>query len=208
MSSGYLTLALPKGRIQDLTLELLSKRGFPVTFGPRKLVAVNDDAGLKVILVKNSDLPTYVSHGIAGTGICGDDVLAESDSQLYSLSTLPYGETKMCVACKPSEPSVEEAANQRGRVDVATKFPAYTRRVFHDRGIPLELIKLNGSVELAPLLGLASYIVDLVESGNTLKANNLVIREELGPIRVRFVANPAYFKIHHQQVTGLADKLQ
>ncbi len=208
MKNDYLTLALPKGRIQDQTLELLSKRGIPVTFGKRSLVAHNDTARIKVILVKNSDLPTYVLHGIAGTGICGDDVLSENGSHLYRLSTLPFGETKMCIASKPSEPSIDDAAAQHGRVSIATKFPSYTRSVFHARGIPLELIKLNGSVELAPILGLAPYIVDLVETGNTLRANNLVVREEIESIRVRFVANPAYFKIHHKRARELADKLQ
>jgi ATP phosphoribosyltransferase len=158
---------------------------------------LGDEKGmLRIFIVKNSDLPVYVSHGIAGLGICGSDVVYESGGVFFELCEFPFGSTRMCLAAR--EDYRLEAALEH--LKVATKFPVFTRNFFNTRGIPVELIKLNGSVELAPVLGLAPYIVDLVETGSTLKANGLKIIEELENIKVKLIANPAYYKVHYKKV--------
>ena len=160
-SRGYretpLTIAIPKGRLQKRTEELLRSRGYHISFEDRKLVAEDSEGRIRVMLVKNSDLPTYVHHGIAGLGVCGTDVIYESGHRFFTLMEMPFGSTKMCLA---------------GRADLDPDSD-----YFQGRGIPCEIIRLNGSVELAPVLGLTPYIVDLVETGSTLVANNLKWRE-------------------------------
>ncbi|MFO8065048.1 MAG: ATP phosphoribosyltransferase [Spirochaetota bacterium] len=191
-----LTLALPKGRLLEQTQEHLSQRGIRFTVEKRKLVAYDEDHKLKIILVKNSDLPVYVNHGIAGLGICGADVLYESGQSFFKLHEFDFGSTTMCLATRKDH----VAQKVPGHMTVATKFTRYARDYFHRRGIPVEVIKLNGSVELAPVLGLAPYIVDLVETGSTLKANDLVVTQELERIGVFLIANPAYYKFHYRRV--------
>ena len=195
-----ITVALPKGRLFDRSRELFTERGITIDFDKRKLVA-RDQAGiLECFLVKNSDLPTYVKHGIAGIGVCGGDVLYESGSRFVNLGTLPFGSTRMCLAAQRG------FAGSADRVmKVATKFTRFTKDYFHKRGIPIQIIKLNGSVELAPILGLAPYIVDLVETGTTLEANDLEVLEELETVRVHLIANPAYYKLHYERINTLAD---
>ena len=210
-----LTLALPKGRLQEQMLTLLEQSGIGISFDERKLTAVDEEGRVSAFLVKNSDLPTYVNHGIAGLGVCGDDVLLESKARLLRLKKLPFGATHMCLAGLPETDGRRPETRGRtrgteersGRMEVATKFPNFTRSYFHSRGIPVEMIKLNGSVELAPLLGLAPYIVDLVETGTTLKANGLVVFEELRLIEVYLVANPAYYKIHFRRIHEFTESL-
>jgi ATP phosphoribosyltransferase len=195
-----LTLALPKGRLQDQMLALLEGAGIDLSFSNRKLHARDDNDRISAFLVRNSDLPTYVSHGIAGLGVCGEDVLIETDAKLLRLQKLPFGSTNMCLAGLPETRSLDEAIAQGGHLDIATKFPKFTQAYFHSQNVPVEMVKLNGSVELAPLLGLAPYIVDLVETGSTLRANGLVVFTELRRIEVYLVANPAYYKIHFRRV--------
>jgi ATP phosphoribosyltransferase len=191
-----LTLALPKGRLFDRVLEHLEARGLKVRPQNRELVVTDAKGTLKIFLVKNSDLPVYVSHGIAGLGVCGSDVLYEAGSVFFELLEFPFGGTKMCLAAREDQARDTTIT----RLKVATKFPVFTRNFFHLRGIPVEIIKLHGSVELAPVLGLAPYIVDLVETGSTLKANKLRIVEELEDIKVKLIANPAYYKVHYKAV--------
>ncbi len=191
-----LTLALPKGRLFDEVGEYFAARGIEFRFEKRKLVAHDTQGFLKIFLVKNSDLPTYVGHGIAGLGISGEDVLYESDFPFFRLHYFDFGATTMCLAGR-KDYTPEEI--ERG-LKIATKFPRFARDFFHSRGIPVELVKLNGSVELAPLLGLCPYIVDLVETGNTLRANNLEVFEELKRIGVYLIANPSYYKLHYRGI--------
>lgn len=199
-----MSIALPKGRLQELSSELLSKAGLHAEFQDRRLTAEDSEGRIRLLLVKNSDLPTYVHHGIAGLGICGGDVVEESGYRFVTLMELPFGGTKMCLAGKPGTYPPD-----RGKpFMVATKFTRFTNRFFHSRGIPIHIIKLNGSVELAPVLGLAPYIVDLVETGNTLKANGLIVFEELEEISVRLIANPAYYKIHYREIDILVENLR
>jgi ATP phosphoribosyltransferase len=204
MSDAPLTLALPKGRLLEQTQEYFAARGIHFDVESRKLVAYDREGMLKIILVKNSDLPVYVNHGIAGLGICGADVIYESGHSFFKLHELDYGATTMCLATRRDYDPQED----RGHMTVATKFTRYARDYFHRRGIPVEVIRLNGSVELAPVLGLAPYIVDLVETGSTLKANDLVVRKELERISVHLIANPAYYKFHYRRVNDFLKRLQ
>jgi ATP phosphoribosyltransferase len=199
-----LTLALPKGRLFTQVLEYLSSRGLSLPSPDRELVVADNKGMLKVFIVKNSDLPVYVTHGIAGLGICGSDVLYESGSVFFELFEFPFGATRMCLAALAGHR--HEADVQR--LKVATKFPVFTRNFFNRRGIPVEIIKLNGSVELAPVLGLAPCIVDLVETGSTLKANGLKVVENLENITVKLIANPAYYKVHYRKVDDFVNFLK
>ncbi|MDR3201297.1 MAG: ATP phosphoribosyltransferase [Spirochaetales bacterium] len=194
--STPLTLALPKGRLFEQVLEHLAARGLSVSPPERELVVTDTKGMLRIFIVKNSDLPVYVSHGIAGLGICGSDVLYESGGVFFELLEFAFGSTRMCLAAR--EDHEHDAAMRR--LEVATKFPVFTRDFFNRRGIPVEIIKLHGSVELAPVLGLAPYIVDLVETGSTLKANGLKVVEELENIKVKLIANSAYYKVHYKEV--------
>ena len=199
-----LTLAIPKGRLQDRTEELLRSRGYSIRFEDRRLVAEDPSGLLRVMLVKNSDLPTYVHHGIAGLGVCGTDVIYESGYRFFTLMDLPFGETKMCLAGRAGD----EPGSFTGRLRVASKFTRFARDYFQERGIPCEIIRLDGSVELAPVLGLAPYIVDLVETGSTLKANDLAVLEELAQVKVVLLANPAFYKFHYKAIDALVDTLR
>jgi ATP phosphoribosyltransferase len=199
-----LSLALPKGRLFERTLEHFAERGLRVPPAGRELIAADERGMLRIFIVKNSDLPVYVSHGIAGLGICGSDVLYEAGGVFFDLLEFSFGATRMCLAAR--EDHEHDAAPRR--LKVATKFPVFTRDFFNSRGIPVEIIKLHGSVELAPVLGLAPYIVDLVETGSTLKANGLKIVEELENTKVKLIANPAYYKVHYKKVNDFVSFLR
>lgn len=198
-----LTFALPKGRLEEQVQEYFAKAGIAFGFEKRKLVARDKDEQLEFFLVKNADLPTYVHHGIAGLGVCGEDVLYEAGLPLNRLMELPFGGTRMCLA-GPKGARID--LSEKG-LKVATKFTRFTSDYFHRQNVPVEMVKLNGSVELAPVLGLTPYIVDLVETGSTLKANNLEVLQELTPIKVYLVANPAYYKYHYREIQRLLDTL-
>ncbi len=209
MSKKQLTLALPKGRLTDPVQDLLAQAGIAITFEDRKLVANAEDShseiDIRALLVKNADLPVYVHHAIAGLGVCGEDVIYESGYDLVKLFCLPVGASRMCLA------GFQQAAHTQlegADLSIATKFPRFTRGHFHRRGIPVEIIKLSGSVELAPVLGLCPFIVDIVETGKTLKAHDLVVLEELTEISVHLVANPAYYKLHYREIDRLVQRLE
>ena len=203
-SSEPLSLALPKGRLMEDVSKFFEKKGLNFSFDNRKLVSYDKSGSLKIFLVKNSDLPTYVNHGIAGLGICGSDVLYESGYKFFNLMTFDFGGTAMCIAGEKGH----KRTNDERKLSIATKFTKFTSDYFHKQGIPVEIIKLNGSVELAPVLGLTPYIVDLVETGNTLKANNLEVLEKLEDIKVHLVANPAYYKLHYKSIKKIVSILK
>lgn len=208
MSANLISIAIPKGRLQEKTEALFGASQMPFAFNSRELTAESTEAGIRAILVKNSDLVTYISHGIAGIGVGGDDLLRESDARFFKLLSLPFGSTKMCLAARAEGSTKGQFQHDGGHITVATKFTAFTRDHFHGRGIPVQIIKLNGSVELAPLLGLAPYIVDLVETGDTLRENNLEVLEELATIRVHLIANRAYYKIHYRAINRMVENLK
>ncbi|MFW5848972.1 MAG: ATP phosphoribosyltransferase [Spirochaetota bacterium] len=202
--SEPLTLALPKGRLQEQSEAYLAERGFRIAFEKRKLVATDESGTIRIMLVKNSDLPTYVHHGIAGLGVVGTDVVYESGFSFFTLMEMPFGSTRMCLAARDDF----DPATVSGRLRVASKFTRFARDYFQRNGIAAEVIRLGGSVELAPVLGLAPYIVDLVETGNTLRAHNLSVVEELAQIKVALIANPAYYKFHYRTVDSFVDTLR
>ena len=200
-----ISIALPKGRIFDAIQKHFADAGYNISFDNRRLRVQDESASVEAFLVKNSDLPTYVHHGIAGIGFCGEDVLNESGFDFVKLLRLPYGSTKMCLAAPKGAP---HPLSSGGTLTVATKFTRFTRDYFHSRGVPVDIIRLGGSVELAPLLGLSSCIVDLVETGSTLKANDLEVVEQLDTVSVYMIANPAYYKLNHRAIRTLTAKLE
>ena len=183
-----LTIALSKGRLADQTLDLMEKAGYDVTAArekSRKLILEDQEAGLRFILAKPSDVPTYVEYGAADIGVVGKDTLLEEGRQLYEVLDLGVGKCRMCVAGPASlKGKLDEIPNKR----VGTKYPNITRNYFEGvKKESVEIIKLNGSVELAPLTGLAEVIVDIVESGRTLYENGLDVLETVADISARLV---------------------
>jgi len=205
-----LTLALSKGRIFDETLPLLAAAGIAPAEDPdtsRKLIIGTNQAGVCLLIVRASDVPTYVQYGAADVGIAGRDVLLEHGGEgLYQPLDLEIGRCRMAVATRRGFDWAGTV--QRGaRIRVATKYVHTAREHFAAKGMHVDLIKLYGSMELAPLTGLADVIVDLVSTGNTLKANDLVAVEDIMPISSRLVVNPAALKLKRSAVQPLLDAL-
>ncbi len=198
-----ITIALSKGRILDETLPLLEAAGILPTEDPessRKLILPTQDPDVRIVIVRATDVPTYVQYGAADLGVAGKDVLIEHGGQgLYQPLDLQIARCKMMVAV--SEGFDYAAAVKPGsRLRVATKYVTIARDHFAAKGVHIDLIKLYGSMELAPLVGLSDAIVDLVSSGNTLRANNLQAVEEVMPISSRLVVNPASLKLKHERL--------
>jgi len=192
-----ITLALSKGRIFDDTVPLLAAAGIgvdPDATESRKLILPTADPGLRLVIVRASDVPTYVQYGGADLGVAGKDVLLEHGGDgLYQPIDLRIGRCRMCVAA-PRGFDYVQAVRRGARLRVATKYVETARRHFAGKGVHVDLIKLYGSMELAPLVGLADAIVDLVSTGSTLRANNLVEVEEIMPISSRLIVNQASLK--------------
>jgi len=201
-----ITIALPKGRLLERIREFFAALDMRVSFSERRLVCLDSRNGLKFLLVKNSDLPTYVRYGIAGLGICGEDILFESGHQFFTLLEFPFGRTRLCLAGKKGSALTPEE-RLRG-IKVATKYPRFTQSTFNARKVAVELIKLDGSVELAAVLGLAPFIVDLVETGSTLKAHGLEVLEPLKEVGVHLISNPAYYKLRYREIDALVERLK
>jgi ATP phosphoribosyltransferase len=193
-----LTLALSKGRIFDETLPLLARAGVTVADDPetsRKLILATSRADVRVVLVRASDVPTYVQYGGADLGVAGSDILMETEGDgLYRPLDLRIARARLSVAVR-SDFDYARAVRQGSRIRVATKYTATARRFFADKGVHVDLIKLYGSMELAPLTGLADAIVDIVSTGGTLKANGLVEVEKIADISSRLVVNQAALKL-------------
>jgi ATP phosphoribosyltransferase len=205
-----LTLALSKGRIFDQTLPLLAAVGIVPVEDPetsRKLIIGTNQPGLSVVIVRAGDVPTYVQYGAADFGIAGKDVLLEHGGDgLYQPLDLEIGRCRMAVATRRGFDWV--GTMQRGaRIRVATKYVKTAREHFAAKGMHVDLIKLYGSMELAPLCGLADVIVDLISTGNTLKANDLVAVEDIMPISARLIVNPAALKLKRDRVQPLLEAL-
>ena len=207
-SPSQLTLALSKGRIFKETLPLLEAAGIRVTEDPetsRKLILPTTDPAVRVIIVRASDVPTYVQYGAADAGIAGKDVLLEHGSEgLYQPVDLGIARCRMMVAVKKGF-DYAGAVKQGARLRVATKYVNLTREHFAAKGVHVDLIRLYGSMELAPLTGLADAIVDLVSTGKTLRANDLVEVEDIMPVSARLVVNQAALKTRRAAVQPLVD---
>lgn len=205
---NQVTIALSKGRIFDETLPLLAAAGIVPAENPeqsRKLIIGTNCPDVRVVIVRASDVPTYVQHGAADIGIAGKDVLIEhSGAGLYQPLDLQIAKCRMCVAV-PGGFDYWAAVRPGARLRIATKYVDTARAHFSAKGMHVDLIKLYGSMELAPLVGLADAIVDLVSSGSTLKANNLVEVEEIMEISSRLVVNQAALKIKHARIQPMID---
>ncbi|GLS14679.1 MULTISPECIES: ATP phosphoribosyltransferase [Hydrogenophaga] len=203
-----ITLALSKGRIFDETLPLLAAAGIEVLEDPetsRKLILPTNQPGVRVVLVRATDVPTYVEHGGADLGVTGKDTLIEHGGQgLYQPLDLQIAKCRMSVAV-PADFDYASAVRQGSRLTVATKYTTIAREFFAGKGVHVDLIKLYGSMELAPLTGMADAIVDLVSTGKTLKANNLVEVERIMDISSRLVVNQAALKIKREALRPIID---
>jgi ATP phosphoribosyltransferase len=198
-----LTLALPKGRLLDPALALLAGLGIQgIEADSRRLLLADEAAGLRFILLKPADIPTYVEYGAADLGIVGKDILLEQQPDVYEPVDLGFGFCRLVVA-EARELWERDDPAKWSWVRVATKYPRLTEEYFSERGIQVEMVKLDGSIELAPLVGLAERIVDLVQSGETLRANGLVEVAEILTSTARLIVNRASLKTQHARVNQL-----
>jgi len=206
-----ITLALSKGRIYDETIPLLKAAGIVVLEDPeisRKLILATNHAGIRIIMVRATDVPTYVRYGAADLGIAGKDVLDEHGSDgLYQPLDLNIGRCRMVVAV-PAGFDYASAVRQGARLRVATKYLQTTSEHFASKGVHVDLVKLYGSMELAPLTGLADAIVDLVSTGNTLKANKLEAVEDIMSVSARLIVNQAALKMKREAIRPLIEALE
>ncbi|MHB8746333.1 MAG: ATP phosphoribosyltransferase [Gammaproteobacteria bacterium] len=200
-----LTIALSKGRIFQETLPLLAKAGIVPADDPetsRKLILDTSNAAVKLVIIRAADVPTYVQYGAADLGVAGKDVLMEHGGEgLYEPLDLGIARCRLMVAGRATPTAGE------GRMRIATKYVQCTRRHFASQGQQVEIVKLYGSMELAPLVGLADRIVDLVDTGNTLRANGLVELEHIADISSRLIVNKAAMKMQHARIKALIDEL-
>lgn len=205
----YLTIALPKGKLFDLAAGRLGQLGYTaagLSENSRKLVIANETEKIRFIITKTADLPTYVEYGAADVGIIGKDVLLEENKDVYELLDLKFGFCRMMVAVPQA--LRQEKLSDYAHMRVATKYPRVAERFFHSNGIQMEIIKLNGSIELAPMVGLAEIIVDLVETGRTLKENNLIEVAQLHTATARFIANRVSFKMKFDRINTMVEGLK
>lgn len=206
----YLTFALTKGRLAHKTLELLEELGITCQEmkdkNSRKLIFVNEELKLKFFLAKGPDVPTYVEYGAADIGVVGKDTIMEEGRKVHEVLDLRFGKCRMCV-CGPK--SAEELLKHRELIRVATKYPNIAKDYFYNKKYQtVEIIKLNGSIELAPLVGLSEVIVDIVETGSTLKENNLDVLEEVCPLSARMIVNPVSMRLENDRIKDLLTKLR
>jgi len=203
-----LTLALPKGRLLDPALALLRDLGVEGIDGDsRRLIFTDPKRELRVLFLKPADVPAYVLYGAADLGIVGKDILLEQEPDVYEPLDLGFGFCRLVVA-EPRELRERDDPTKWSWVRVATKYPRLTEAYFSNRGIQVEIVRLDGSIELAPLVGLAERIVDLVQSGETLRANGLVEVAEIARSTARIIVNRASMKTEHARVTGLIEEMR
>ena len=206
----YLTFALAKGRLATKTLSILETIGITCEEmkdkDSRKLIFVNEELKLKFFLAKATDVPTYVEYGAADIGVVGRDTILEEDKKIYEVLDLDIGKCRMCVA---GPESARELLNSGQMIRVATKYPKIAKDYFFNKKHQtVEIIKLNGSIELAPIVGLSEVIVDIVETGATLRENGLEVLEEILPLSARMVVNQVSMKMEHERIAAIIDKLR
>lgn len=205
----YLTFALAKGRLAKKTLALLEQIGITCEemkdSDTRKLIFVNEELKMKFFLSKATDVPTYVEYGAADIGVVGKDTILEEGRNLYEVMDLGFGKCRMCV-CGPA--SARELLKKNEIIRVASKYPVIAKDYFNNRKHQtVEIIKLNGSVELAPIVGLSEVIVDIVETGSTLRENGLEVLEEVCPLSARMVVNQVSLKMENERIHKLLEDL-
>lgn len=206
----YLTFALAKGRLADKSLEMFERIGITCDEmkdkSSRKLIFTNEDLKIRFFLAKANDVPTYVEYGAADVGIVGKDTILEEGRKLYEVLDLGIGRCRMCV-CGPE--SAAEYLKHHELIRVATKYPAIAKDYFYNKKHQtVEIIKLNGSIELAPIVGLAEVIVDIVETGSTLRENGLTVLEEVCPLSARMVVNQVSMKRENGRITGIIQEMK
>ena len=206
----YLTVALTKGRLANKTMEMFEKAGITCEElkdkDSRKLIFTNEELKMKFFLAKGPDVPTYVEYGAADIGIVGKDTILEEGRKLYEVMDFGFGKCKMCV-CGPE--SAREVLENNQLIRVATKYPNIAKDYFFNRKHQtVDLIKLNGSIELAPIVGLSEVIVDIVETGSTLKENGLKVLEEVCPLSARMVVNQVSMKMENERIRKLIEDLR
>jgi ATP phosphoribosyltransferase len=209
----YLTFALTKGRLAEKTLDLLEKVGISCDEmrdkNTRKLIFTNEELKVRFFLSKGPDVPTYVEYGTADIGVVGRDTIMEEGRRCFEVLDLGFGKCRMCV-CGPE--SAREKLAHHEMIKVASKYPNIARDYFYNRkGQTVDIIKLNGSVELGPIVGLSDVIVDIVETGSTLKENGLVVLEEVCPLSARVIVNQVSMRMENERIrkliTGLREAL-
>lgn len=206
MNDQYLTIALPKGRLGDEAILKFNMIGYgdAIIAESRKLIFIDEDKKLKFMLVKPSDVLTYVENGVADLGIIGSDTLLEEKRQLFELMSLNFGYCTFAVAGRKGE-----IIHQRDDIlRIATKYPNITKAYFKQKNQAIDIIKLNGSVELAPLVGLSDVIVDIVETGKTLKANGLEVLETMMDVSARLISNPVSYRFKYTKMMDIIEKLK
>lgn len=206
----YITFALAKGRLAMNTLALLEKIGITCEEmkdkSSRKLIFVNEELKLKFFLSKAADVPTYVEYGAADIGVVGKDTILEEGRKLYEVLDLNMGKCRMCVA---GPASAKELLQHHEMIRVASKYPHIAKDYFYNKKHQtVEIIKLNGSVELAPIVGLSEVIVDIVETGSTLKENGLQVLEEICPLSARVVVNQVSMKMENERISKIINELK
>ena len=206
----YLTFALTKGRLAKKTMELLEQLGITCEEiqdkNSRKLIFVNEELKLKFFLAKGPDVPTYVEYGAADIGVVGKDTILEEGRKVHEVCDLGFGKCRMCV-CGPA--SAAEYLKHHELIRVATKYPKIAKDYFYNKKHQtVEIIKLNGSIELAPLVGLSEVIVDIVETGSTLRENGLDVLEEVCPLSPRMIVNPVSMRMENERIKDLLAKLR
>ena len=206
----YLTFALGKGRLANKTLEMFEKIGITCEEmkdkDTRKLIFVNEDLKLRFFLSKGPDVPTYVEYGAADIGIVGRDTILQEARNIYEVLDLGFGKCRMCV-CGPE--SARDLLQHHEQIRVATKYPKIAKDYFYNKKHQtVEIIKLNGSIELAPIVGLADVIVDIVETGSTLRENGLTVLQEVCPLSARMVVNPVSMKMEQERIGKLISDLR
>lgn len=206
----YLTVALTKGRLANRTLQLFEQVGLSMDEmkdkDTRKLIFVNEEQKLRFFLAKGPDVPTYVEYGAADIGVVGSDIILEERRQVYEVLDLGFGRCRMCVA---GPERAGELLQHHEMIRVATKYPNIARDYFYNvKQQTVDIIKLNGSVELGPIVGLSDVIVDIVETGSTLRENGLRVLEEVCPLSARMIVNPVSMQMETQRIRSLIQKLR
>lgn len=206
----YLTFALGKGRLANKTLELFEKIGITCEEmkdkNSRKLIFVNEELKLRFFLSKGPDVPTYVEYGAADIGVVGEDTILEENRNVYEVLDLGFGKCRMCV-CGPED--AKELLKHHERIRVASKYPNIAKDYFYNQKYQtVDIIKLNGSVELGPIVELSDVIVDIVETGGTLKENGLMVLEEICPLSARMIVNPVSMQMQAERIKALIAKVR
>ena len=210
MADRYLTIALCKGRVANQTMDLLEKLGIKCEEikdkSTRKLIFVDEEHKLKFFLAKGPDVPTYVEYGAADLGVVGSDIIDEEQRGVIELLDLGFGKCRMCV-CGPA--SAKDLLMHREQIRVATKYPVIAKDYFHNKKYQtVDIIKLNGSVELGPIVELSDVIVDIVETGSTLRENGLEVLEEICDLSARVVVNPVSMRLHSKRIKEITDRIR